>query len=154
MNRWAAPSSTGPQKRGRFGWGADVVVGMLAGSAGPASAVSVTSFPQLLPLPPSAPAPTTPAPLAPPINPGYVAGPPVGLSPLLSESVPLYQIPQPSSLSYPPPQLPGPIDQQKMQAYRNDLRAQQYQMQSQGLSLGSTLRGQQILQQLNAPDAQ
>ena len=119
----------------------------------PANALIQTPLPQVLPLPPMAQARST-APLAPPINPGYAAAPADGLSPILSRSVPLYQFPQPSNSSYPPPQVPGPIDQQKLQAYRNDLRAQQWQLQSQGVSLGSTLLGRQILQQLNAPDAQ
>jgi hypothetical protein len=127
-------------------------VGLLA-TPRPANALIQTPLPQVLPLPPMAPARST-APLAPPINPGYAAAPADGLSPILSQSVPLYETPQPAAPAYPAPQLPGPIDQQKLQAYRNDLRAQQWQLQSQGVSLGSTLRGQQILQQLNAPDAQ
>jgi hypothetical protein len=117
-----------------------------------ANAVIQTPLPQLLPLP-ALPPPSTPAPLAPPINPGYAAAPADGLSPILHESVPVYQLPQPSAPAYPAPQLPGPIDQQKLQAYRNGLVSQQWQLQSQGLSPGSTL-SRQILQQLNAPDAQ
>ncbi len=115
----------------------------------PANAFIQTSLPQLLPLPAPAPAATTPAPLAPPINPGYAAAPPSGLSPLLTQPGPVYLLPQPPSPSYPQPQLPGPIDQQKMQAYRNDLRAQQWQ----GLTPGSQ-RSVEIQQQLNAPDPQ
>ncbi len=100
-----------------------------------------------------APAPAAPAPLPPPINPGYAATPSNGLSPLLTEPGPFYQLSQPPSPAYPPPQLPGPIDQQKMQSYRNDLRGQQWQLQSQGVSPDST-RSREIEQQLNAPDPQ
>jgi hypothetical protein len=130
-----------------------MILAVVAGSTGSAGAAFQTALPQVLPLPPMAPARTS-APLAPPINPGYAAAPADGLSPILSTSVPVYQFPQPPNASYPPPQLPGPIDQQKLQAYRNDLHAQQWQLQSQGVSLGSTLLGRQILQQLNAPDTQ
>jgi hypothetical protein len=107
----------------------------IAGSAVPAGAVIQTPLPQLLPLPAPAPAPT-PAPLPPPINPGYAPAPSSGLSPLLTQPGPVYQLPQPASPAYPPPQLPGPIDQQKMQAYSNSLYSRQIQ------------------QQLNAPDPQ
>jgi hypothetical protein len=102
----------------------------------------------MFPTPSPAPAPT-PAPLPPPINPGYAAAPPTGLSPALSQSVPLYQTPRQAPAPYPSPQLPGPIDQQKMQAYRNDLRAQQWQ----GLPPGSQ-RSLEVQQQLDAPDPQ
>ena len=132
--------------------GAVLALAIVAGGAVSANALIQTPLPQLLPLPAPTP-PPTPAPLAPPINPGYAAAPAEGLSPILHESVPLYQLPQPSAPSYPAPQLPGPIDQQKLQAYRNGLVSQQWQLQSQGLSPGSTL-SRQILQQLNAPDAQ
>jgi hypothetical protein len=132
--------------------GAVLALAIAGGWAGSANAVIQTPLPQLLPLP-ALPPPSTPAPLAPPINPGYAAAPADGLSPILHESVPVYQLPQPSAPAYPAPQLPGPIDQQKLQAYRNGLVSQQWQLQSQGLSPGSTL-SRQILQQLNAPDAQ
>jgi hypothetical protein len=118
----------------------------------PANALIQTPLPQLLPIPAITP-PPTPAPLAPPINPGYAPAPADGLSPILSQSVPLYEMPQPTAPAYPAPQLPGPIDQQKVQAYRNSLVSQQWQLQSQGLSPGGTL-SPQILQQLSAPDAQ
>ena len=118
----------------------------------PANALIQTPLPQLLPLP-AITRPPTPAPLAPPINPGYAPAPSDGLSPILSRSVPLYEMPQAAAPAYPAPQLPGPIDQQKLQTYRNGLLAQQWQVQSQGLNTGGTL-SRQILQQLNAPDAQ
>jgi hypothetical protein len=135
-----------------LGWLA-VIVAVLVW-AGSAKAAVQTLLPQLLPVPPLAAAPTTPAPQPPPINPGYAAAPSDGLSPLLSTPGPVYRFPQPPEPSYPAPQLPGPIDQQKMKAYQNDLRAQQWQLQSQGASLGSSQLGRDILQQLNAPDAQ
>ncbi len=131
---------------------AALALAIVAGCVGSANAEIHTALPQLLPLPAPTP-PSTPAPLAPPINPGYAAAPAEGLSPILSQSVPLYEMPQPAAPAYPAPQLPGPIDQQKLQAYRNGLVSQQWQLQSQGLSPGSTL-SRQILQQLNAPDAQ
>ncbi len=43
-------------------------------------------------------APPTPAPLPPPINPGYAAAPPNGLSPLLTQPGPVYELPAPSEL--------------------------------------------------------
>jgi hypothetical protein len=137
INRWA---------------GAVLGLAIVAGWTGSANAIIQTPLPQLLPQP-ALPPPPTPAPLAPPINPGYSEAPSDGLSSILHESVPLYQPPQPSAPSYPAPQLPGPIDQQKLQAYRNGLVSQQWQLQSQGLSPGSTI-SRQILQQLNVPDAQ
>jgi hypothetical protein len=132
--------------------GKALLFAFLVGLSAPANAVIQTALPQLLPLPAPVPAPA-PAPIPPPINPGYVASPADGLSPVLSQSVPVYQLPQPLPPSYPPPQVPGPIDQQKMQAYRNDLRAQQWQLQSQGLATSSPL-GREIQRQLNTPDAQ
>jgi hypothetical protein len=109
---------------------------------------------QLLPqsLPTIAP-PSQPAPLPPPINPGYVPAPPNGLSPLLMQSGPVYELPAPENPSYPPPQLPGPIDQQKLQAYRNNLSSQQWLLQRQGVSPSSQY-SREIQQQLNAPDPQ
>lgn len=133
---------------------AALLVGMVAAMAAPpAGANFQTPLPeQIFPLPSPAPAPP-PAPLPPPTNPGYAAAPSDGLSPILTQPGPVYELPQPPSPSYPPPQLPGPIDQQKLQAYRNGLRAQQWQLQSQGVS-PDTLRSRQIQQQLTAPDWQ
>ncbi|HEY3910491.1 MAG TPA: hypothetical protein VGM07_11440 [Stellaceae bacterium] len=125
---------------------------LIAGLAGPAGAVTQTALPQFLPQPSPMP-PPTPAPLAPPINPGYAAAPPNGLSPLLTQPGPLYELPQPTSPVYPPPQLPGPIDQQKIQAYRNGLIGQQWQLQRQSVSPGSAI-SRELQQQLNAPDPQ
>lgn len=130
-----------------------LILALLAGSAASAeAAIQTLGPPQLLPIPEPTP-PPTPAPLAPPINPGYAAAPADGLSPILTTPGPVYEFPQPQAPSYPRMQLPGPIDQQKMQAYTNSLRAQQWQLQSQGLS-PSSLLSRQIIQQLNTPDAQ
>ena len=108
---------------------------------------------QLLPQSLPAAAPPPPAPLAPPINPGFAPAPPNGLSPLLTQSGPVYEPPAPASPSYPPQQLPGPIDQQKMRAYRNNLYSQQWLLQRQGVNPGSQY-SRDIQQQLNAPDPQ
>lgn len=106
---------------------------------------------QLLPLPTIAPAPT-PVPLPPPINPGPAVARPDGLSPILTQPGPLFPVPEPASPSYPALQLPGPIDQQKMRAYRNDLLNRQRQLDRAGVSPDST-RSREIQQQLNPPDA-
>jgi hypothetical protein len=108
---------------------------------------------QLLPQSLPAASPPPPAPLAPPINPGFAPATPNGLSPLLTQSGPVSELPAPASPSYPPQQLPGPIDQQKMQAYRNNLSSQQWLLQGQGVSPSSQY-SREIQQQLNAPDPQ
>jgi hypothetical protein len=120
-----------------------------------ASAAQLGPSTQLLPqsLPAIAP-PSAPAPLPPPINPGYAAAPPSGLSPLLTQPGPVYELPAPANPSYPPQQLPGPIDQQKLQSYRNDLRGQQWQLERQGVGPGSNQSSREIQQQLNQPDPQ
>jgi hypothetical protein len=127
-----------------------ILLAMLAGSA--SAAVPTPIQQQFLPLPSPAP-PPTPIPLAPPINPGYAEAPAQGLSPILTTPGPVYQFPQPPAPSYPPQQLPGPIDQQKQQAYRNGLVVQQWQLQSQGLNPSTTI-SREILRQMNTPDAQ
>ena len=90
----------------------------------------------------------TPAPLAPPVNPGPAVVPPAGLSPLLTEPGPVFLPPQRAMPVYPPLQLPGPIGQQNMQAYRNGLLGQQWQRERRGISPGSE-RSREIQQQLN-----
>jgi hypothetical protein len=134
---------------------AGLLLAIFIASAPPAAAAAAiqTALPQFLPIPGPAPTPITPAPLPPPINPGYVAAPPNGLSPLLTQPGPVYELPAPASPSYPAPQLPGPVDQQKMQSYRNDLLGQQWRLQRNGVS-PSSLRSREIQQQLNAPDPQ
>jgi hypothetical protein len=104
------------------------------------------------------PAPTiysrpTPAPLAPPINPGPAVVPPAGLSPLLTEPGPVFPIPQRAMPVYPSLQLPGPVGQQNMRAYRNSLLDQQWQRERSGISPGSE-RSREIQQQLNQPGLQ
>jgi hypothetical protein len=131
---------------------------LLAAWAAPAAAQIHTTAPQFLPVPgvtqPSL-APSAPAPLAPPINPGYAPEASSGISPILTEPSPIYELPQPQlSTTYSAPQLPGPIDEQKMTAYSNAIRAQQSQIQSQGVPLGSTYRGREIIEQMNAPSIQ
>jgi len=123
-------------------------------SAAAALAAELAPPTQLLPQPlPAAAPPNPPAPLAPPINSGFAPAPPNGLSPLLTQSGPVYELPAPASPSYPPQQLPGPIDHQKMQAYRNNLSSQQWLLQRQGVSPSSQY-SREIQQQLNAPDPQ
>jgi hypothetical protein len=137
-----------------------VVPLLLASLAGPTAAQIHTTAPQFLPVPgvtQSEPAiiPRSPAPLAPPINPGYAPEASVGISPILTEPSPIYELPQQQpTTAYPAPQLPGPVDQQKMTAYSNALRSQQWQMQSRGVPLGGTYRGREILEQMNAPSIQ
>jgi hypothetical protein len=92
----------------------------------------------------------TPAPLAPPINPGPAVVPPAGLSPLLTEPGPVYPTPEQAMPAYPSPQLPGPVGQQNMQSYRNNLLDQQWQRDRSGVSPGSE-RSREIQQQLNQP---
>jgi hypothetical protein len=131
-----------------------LILSFAALSAAAALAAQLGPPTQLLPqsLPAAAP-PNPPAPLAPPINPGFAPAPPNGLSPLLTQSGPVYEPPAPASPSYPPQQLPGPIDQQKMRAYRNNLSSQQWLLQRQGVSPSSQY-SREIQQQLNAPDPQ
>ena len=93
----------------------------------------------------------TPAPLAPPINPGPAVVPPAGLSPLLTEPGPVYPTPEQQAMpAYPSPQLPGPVGQQNMQSYRNNLLEQQWQRDRAGVNPGSE-RSREIQQQLNQP---
>ena len=116
-----------------------------------AAAAQISGLPLPLP-PPTIYSPPTPAPLAPPINPGPAVVPPAGLSPLLTEPGPIYPMPERESPSYPPPPTPGPIDQQKMQFYRNGLLDQQRQLERSGVSPGSE-RSREIQQQLNQPSS-
>lgn len=126
---------------------------MPAGLGAPAAlAANLSTLPQLLPQPAPVP-PPAPVPLAPPINPGYAAAPPSGLSPLLTQPGPVYQLPAPASPSYPPLPLPGPVDQQKIQAYRNTLLGRQWQLQRRGVGFDSAT-SRALQQQLNAPDPQ
>ncbi len=132
-----------------------LLLALLAALGAQAASAAQPAPIQLLPQPGIVTPPvSTPVPLAPPINPGYAAGPANGISPLLTQPGPVYEFPAPVSPSYPPQQLPGPIDQQQLQSYRNDLRGQQWQLQQQGVGPGSTQYSREIQQQLNQPDAQ
>ena len=92
----------------------------------------------------------TPAPLAPPTNPGPAIAPPDGLSPLLTQPSVIFRTPERAGPSYPASPVPAPIDQQKMQSYRNDLINQRFQLDRQGVSPANE-RYREIQQQLNQP---
>ena len=118
-------------------------------------AVSGAALAQKGGMPGPLPAPTiysapTPAPLAPPINPGPATVPPAGLSPLLTQPGPITPDMGETMPAYPATQLPGPTGQQSMQAYRNSLLQQQWQLDRAGVSPGSE-RSREIQQQLNQP---
>jgi hypothetical protein len=95
----------------------------------------------------------TPAPLAPPVNPGPAVVPPAGLSPLLTEPGPVFLPPQRAMPVHPSLQLPGPVGQQNIQAYRNSLLSQKWQRERRGISPGSE-RSREIQQQLNQTSPQ
>ena len=118
-----------------------MLVLMLGAAAVPAAAAPPQRPVQLLPLPGVAP-PSTPAPLMPPINPGPAVAPPAGLSPILSQPGPLFPEPEPASPRYPPPSLPGPIDQQKLRAYHNELYDRQWMIERGGLNLDTGRSGE------------
>jgi hypothetical protein len=129
---------------------ARTVIICLATIAGIASAAAQTrGLPERLPSPTVFSAPT-PAPLAPPINPGPATVPSAGLSPLLTEPGPVFPTPERAMPAYPAIPLPGPIGQQNMQSYRNNLLDQQWQRERSGISPGSE-RSREIQQQLNQP---
>ncbi len=107
-------------------------------------------IPEFVPGPVIAP-PGPPAPLAPPINPGYVPAPPNGLSPILTQPGPVIKLPSPPAPAYAaPPALPGPIDQQKLQSYRNSLIERQRRQEQDGVSPADQ-RAREVQQQLNPP---
>ena len=119
-------------------------------AAVPASAQTKGRMPLPEP-PPTVYTAPTPAPLAPPTNPGPAVAPPSGLSPLLAQPGPAF----PRGLrgpSYPASPNPAPIDQQKMQGYRNDLLGQRWQLERQGVSPDNQ-RYREIQQQLNQPSS-
>jgi hypothetical protein len=105
--------------------------------------------PVFLPPPVIAPAPS-PAPLAPPINPGAAPAPAPSLSPILTQPGPLLTIPERAAPSYPETQYPGPVDQQKLRAYRKGLEQEQRRRDRAGVS-PATERSREIQQQLNQP---
>jgi hypothetical protein len=98
--------------------------------------------------PPTVYSAPTPAPLAPPTNPGPAVVPPSVLSPLLARPGPAF--PRLRGPSYPASPNPAPLDQQKMQGYRNDLLGQRWQLERQGVSPDNQ-RYREIQQQLNQP---
>ena len=102
--------------------------------------------------PPTAFTAPTPAPLPPPTNPGPAIAPPVGLSPLLTQPGPIYSTAPRTTPSYPSTPTPGPLDQQKLQSYRNDLLGQRRQLDRQGVSPDNE-RYREIQQQLNQPSS-
>ncbi|HXO90121.1 MAG TPA: hypothetical protein VN849_04955 [Stellaceae bacterium] len=115
-------------------------------AAVPASAQTKGRMPLPEP-PPTVYTAPTPAPLAPPTNPGPAVAPPGGLSPLLAQPGPVPTLRGPS---YPAAPNPAPVDQQKMQGYRNDLLGQRWQLERQGVSPDNQ-RYREIQQQLNQP---
>jgi hypothetical protein len=105
-------------------------------------------------LPPS-PSPTvyavpTPTPQAPATGTAPAPAPPNGLSPLLTQPSLLFKPSERASASPPPGAVPGLIDQQKMQSYRNDLINQRFLLDRQSVSPG-TERYREIQRQLNQP---
>ena len=106
--------------------------------------------PPVLESPPTVFAVPTPAPLAPPTTPGPAVAPPSGLSPLLAQPGPLFPVSRLRGPSYPASPNPAPVDQQKMQGYRNDLLGQRWQLERQGVSPDNQ-RYRELQQQLNQP---
>ena len=91
---------------------------------------------------------TAPAPLAPPVSPAVPTAPSSSLSPILTQPS-LAQRPYlPSGPTAAAPVTIAPVDQQKMQSYRNDLIGQQRALESQGIGLGSE-QYRAVQQQLN-----
>jgi hypothetical protein len=108
-------------------------------------------------LPTPTPPPTiysapTPAPVTPPINPGPAIVPPAGLSPRLTQPGPIAPDADQGTPAYPSPQLPGPTGRQNLQAYRNRLLQQQWELERSGVSPDSE-RSREIQQQLNQLDS-
>jgi hypothetical protein len=92
----------------------------------------------------------TPTPQAPPTGAAPAPTPPNGLSPLLTQPGLLYQLPERARAAPPPSAVPGSIDQEKLQSYRNDLVNQRFQLDRQGVSPGNE-RYREIQRQLNQP---
>jgi hypothetical protein len=88
-----------------------------------------------------------PNPMAPPVSSALPPAPSSTLSPILTQPG-LAQQPFRPSPAAPPPQALAPVDQQKMQSYRNGLIIQQQQLERQGIGLGSD-QYRTIQQQLN-----
>jgi hypothetical protein len=128
---------------------AAAVLSALIGAASPAAAQ--TNQPLRLPASPrSVFVAPTPAPVAPPTGAAPAPAPPDGLSPLLTQPGLIFRTPERASPSYPSALAPAPVDQQKMQSYRNDLINQRFQLDRQGVSPDSP-RYREIQRQLNQP---
>ena len=91
-----------------------------------------------------------PAPTPPPVSSGPPQPPGSSLSPILTQPW-LAQQPFRLSPTAPAPSSSAPLDQQKMQSYRNDLIGQQRALEQQGVSPGADQyrTNQQQLNQLN-----
>ena len=92
----------------------------------------------------------TPTPVAPPTSAAPAPAPRDGLSPLLSQPSLIFRTPERVSPSSPSAPAPAPVDQQKMQAYRNDLINQRFQLDRQSVSPANE-RYREIQRQLNQP---
>jgi hypothetical protein len=123
--------------------------GLLLALIGAAAPADAQKGPVPLP-PPTVYTAPTPAPLAPPTSAAPAVAPPGGLSPLLSQPGPIFPRPPQPGPSYLATPTPAPLDQQKSQAYRNELLGQRWQLDHQGVSPGSE-RYREIQQQLNQP---
>jgi hypothetical protein len=97
---------------------------------------------------PAAVAQSSAAPLAPPVSPALPAAPSSGLSPILTQPSLARQPFGRAAVPAAPPAAAAPVDQQKMQAYRNGLVSQQRALESQGIGLGSE-QYRAVQQQLN-----
>jgi hypothetical protein len=91
-----------------------------------------------------------PAPVPPPVSPAMPPAPSSSLSPILTQPG-LVQQPFGRTAPAPPPAALAPIDQQKMQSYRNDLLNQRRSLEQQGVSPASE-QYRTIQQQLNQPN--
>jgi len=90
----------------------------------------------------------TAAPLAPPVSPALPQAPSSTVSPILTRPSLVQRPYLPSTPTATAPATAAPVDQQKMQAYRNGLVSQQRALESQGVGLGSE-QYRAVQQQLN-----
>jgi hypothetical protein len=93
---------------------------------------------------------TVPTPVPPPVGAAPPPPPASGLSPILTQPSLALQ-PFRASPAAPAPSSSAPLDQQKMQSYRNDLIGRQRALEQQGVSPGAEpyRTNQQQLNQLN-----
>ena len=92
-----------------------------------------------------------PEPVAPPVSPPLPPAPTSSLSPILTNPALVNQPFGHAAAPTPTPVAPAPIDQQKMQAYRNDLITRQRALEQQGGIGSEPYRAvQQQLNQLNS----